>query len=85
MSELAVVGKPLPKVDAVAKVTGLARYADDLTLPRMLAGKLLRSPRPHARILRIDAGRARELPGVHAVLTGHDLQITYGILPVSQD
>ena len=85
MNELAVVGKPLPKVDAVAKVTGQARYADDLKLPRMLAGKLLRSTRPHARILRLDASRALELAGVHTVLMGRDLPITYGILPVSQD
>jgi 4-hydroxybenzoyl-CoA reductase alpha subunit len=83
--ELSVVGKPLPKVDAEAKVRGRHRYADDLRLPRMLIGKLLRSTRPHALITRIDVGRALELPGVHAVLTGKHLPIPYGILPVSQD
>jgi 4-hydroxybenzoyl-CoA reductase subunit alpha len=81
----AVVGKPLPKVDAFDKVTGRARYTDDLKLPRMLAGKILRSPRPHARIVRIDPAPALALPGVRAVLTGRDLPIRYGILPVSQD
>ena len=47
----AVVGQPLPKIDAWAKVTGETRYADDLVLPRMAFGKLLRSPHPHARII----------------------------------
>src|SRR5207237_8470918 len=68
-----------------AKVTGQTRFADDVMLPRMLHCKLLRSPLPHARILRIDTARARAHPGVHLVLTGADLPIPYGILPVSQD
>ncbi|RMG51457.1 MAG: aldehyde oxidase, partial [Acidobacteria bacterium] len=80
-----VVGKPLPKVDAWAKCAGETIYADDLNLPRMLYGKLLRSPHPHAIIKRIDTRRARALPGVHAVITGEDLPIKFGILPVSQD
>ncbi len=83
--ELAVVGHPLPKVDAVPKVTGRLRYADDLRLPRMLTGKLLRSTRPHALVKGIDTSKALALPGVHAVVTGADLPIVYGILPVSQD
>jgi len=84
--EFSVVGKPLPKVDAWAKVTGDTRYADDLVLPRMAHGKLLRSSHPHARLGRIDTSRARALPGVYAVITGHDLpRVKFGILPVSQD
>src|SRR5207253_9549432 len=47
--------------------------------------KLLRSPHPHARIVSIDTTRAAALPGVKAVLTGKDLPIPFGILPVSQD
>ena len=85
MNELSVVGTRRPKVDAVAKVTGRARYTDDLRAPRMLAAKLLRSTRTHARIVRLDVSRALALPGVHAVLTSADLPIAYGILPVSQD
>ncbi len=82
----AVVGRPLPKIDAWAKVTGQARYADDLVLPRMAHGRLLRSPYPHARIKAIDTTRARGLPGVYAIITGHDLpRVKFGILPVSQD
>jgi 4-hydroxybenzoyl-CoA reductase alpha subunit len=72
-------------VDATAKVTGVTRFADDLFLPRMLFAKLLRSPHPHARILSIDPSRAASVPGVKAVLTGKDLPIPFGILPVSQD
>jgi 4-hydroxybenzoyl-CoA reductase alpha subunit len=72
-------------VDARAKVTGQTRFADDIVLPRMLHCKLLRSPHPHARILRIDARGATATPGVKLVLTGADLPVTYGILPVSQD
>jgi len=82
---LRVVGRALRKTDATAKVTGATRFADDLFLPRMLYAKLLRSPHPHARIVRIDASRALALAGVKAVLTGKDLPIPFGILPVSQD
>jgi len=83
--EFRVVGKAHRKVDATAKVTGVTRFADDLFLPRMLFAKLLRSPHPHARIRSVDASRAAALPGVKAVLTGKDLPIPFGILPVSQD
>ena len=80
-----IIGKALRKVDAVAKVTGATRFADDLAFPRMLFCKLLRSTQPHARIVSIDTAAATKLDGVIAVLTGHDLPIPFGILPVSQD
>ena len=80
-----VIGKPRRRVDGRAKVTGQTRFADDILLPRMLHGKLLRSPHPHARIVRIDTTRAEARPGVHLVLTGAALPIPYGILPVSHD
>lgn len=80
-----VVGKPLRKVDARAKCTGQTRFADDIILPRMLFAKLLRSPVPHALIKHIDVSKALKLPGVVAVLTGKELPIPYGILPVSED
>ena len=82
---LHVVGTPRRKVDAAAKVTGELRFADDLALPRMLHCKLLRSPLPHARIVRIDTARAAAHPGVVAVMTGRELPTPFGILPVSQD
>lgn len=84
-SDFAIIGKPLPKVDGMGKCTGQTKFADDLNLPRMLFGRLLRSVHPHARIMRIDTTRAERLPGVHAVITGKDLPIKFGILPVSQD
>ncbi|HKI96634.1 MAG TPA: molybdopterin cofactor-binding domain-containing protein [Gemmatimonadales bacterium] len=83
--DLRVVGKTQRKVDAVDKVTGRTRFADDLSLPRMLACRLLRSPHPHARIVAIDTSRAQALDGVRAIITGKDLPIPFGILPVSQD
>ncbi|HKQ61247.1 MAG TPA: molybdopterin cofactor-binding domain-containing protein [Candidatus Polarisedimenticolaceae bacterium] len=83
--EFAVIGRPRRRVDGRAKVTGQTRFADDLELPRMLHCKLLRSPLPHARIVELDPGPALARPGVHLVLTGRDLPIEFGILPVSQD
>ncbi len=74
MAEFAVIGKPLPRVDAVEKVTGAAKYAADINLPGMLWGKFLRSPYAHARIKRIDTSKAEKLPGVRAVITGQSLQ-----------
>jgi 4-hydroxybenzoyl-CoA reductase subunit alpha len=82
---LNVVGKPFRKVDARAKCTGQTKFADDIVLPRMLACKILRSHEPHAIIKSIDTSKALALPGVLAVITGKDLPISYGILPVSQD
>lgn len=72
MEEYAVVGKRLPRVDGVVKVTGSATYADDMILPGMLHGKLLRSPYAHAKIINIDTSKAQRLSGVRAVITGKD-------------
>ncbi|MCU1267341.1 MAG: aldehyde oxidase [Acidobacteria bacterium] len=82
---LNVVGKPFRKVDARAKCTGQTKFADDIVLPRMLFCKILRSHLPHALIKSIDTSKAAALPGVVAIITGQDLPISYGILPVSQD
>lgn len=64
-----VVGRDEPRADANAKVTGKAVYTTDIVRPGMLHAKILRSPHAHARILSIDASRARRLAGVAAVLT----------------
>ena len=85
MASHRVIGKAHRKIDAVAKVTGITKFADDLAFPRMLYCKLLRSSEPHASILRVDTSGAARLDGVIAVLTGKDLPIPFGILPVSQD
>jgi CO/xanthine dehydrogenase Mo-binding subunit/aerobic-type carbon monoxide dehydrogenase small subunit (CoxS/CutS family) len=70
---LRVVGRSVPRTDVLDKVTGRARYVTDLELPGMAHARLLRSPYAHARIVRIDTSRAREIDGVLAVLTGADL------------
>src|SRR5215207_10938009 len=80
-----VVGKPFRKVDARSKCVGATKFADDIALPRMLYCKMLRSHVPHALIKSIDTSKAEALPGVYAVITGKDLPVPYGILPVSQD
>ena len=82
---LRVVGRPIRKVDGLAKCVGQTKFADDLALPRMLFCRLHRSPVPHARIVSIDLSKAAAMPGVVAILTGKDLPIPFGILPVSQD
>ena len=68
-----IVGKNTQRLDAVAKVTGSAKYTDDFFERDMLVGKVLRSPHAHARVIRIDAAKAKALPGVVAVLTPADL------------
>src|SRR5438552_609808 len=68
-----VVGRPVPRVEGPDKVTGAAQYSADFLLPGTLWGKNVRSPYPHARILKIDTSRAKALPGVRAVLTSADL------------
>ncbi len=80
-----VIGKPLRKVDAVAKCAGETRYADDIELPRMLFAKLLRSPHPHANIRGIYINKAEALDGVYGIITGVDLPEKFGILPSTQD
>jgi CO/xanthine dehydrogenase Mo-binding subunit len=83
--QLNIIGKPQRKVDAVQKVIGQTMFAADMSLPRMLHCKMLRSIHPHARIKFIDTGDAQALPGVMAVITGQDLPNKFGILPISQD
>src|SRR5690348_14135082 len=85
MSEFSVIGKRVALVDAAGKTTGQGKYADDLSLPGMLIGKILHSPYPHARIKRIDASKAEALDGVICVVTGPDAPNKYGILPVGHD
>jgi 4-hydroxybenzoyl-CoA reductase subunit alpha len=85
MSDFSIIGKPTAMVDAAGKTTGAGKYADDLSLPGMLVGKILHSPYPHAHIRRIDASRAEKLDGVVAVVIGKDAPTPYGILPVGHD
>ena len=73
LSPLRVIGKPTPQPAGPEKVSGRTHYAADIALPGMLHGKNLRSPYPHARIVRIDTSRAQAVPGVRAVLTAADI------------
>ena len=70
--DLSVVGKNWSRLDGVDKVTGRSLYADDIRLPGMLAGKVVRSPHAHARIKNIDISEAAALPGVKAIVTPED-------------
>ena len=72
MPEYAVVGKGITRIDADVRVTGKAIFGDDVQLPGLLHGKVLRSPHGHARIIRIDTSKAESLPGVKAVVTAKD-------------
>lgn len=69
---MSVIGTSLPRVDGADRITGGLRYAVDICLPRMLHGAVVRSPHPCARIVRVDISEARNMPGVHAVITGND-------------
>ena len=75
---LSVVGRSRPRIDALERVTGAARYTGDVKLPGMAYARVLRSPHPHARITRIDTRRAREMPGVHAVLARENCDTIWG-------
>jgi CO/xanthine dehydrogenase Mo-binding subunit len=74
VEQLHVIGKSVPRVDALAKVLGKAIYSDDLVLPHLLHGKALHSSHPHAQIVKLDVSKAKALSGVHAVLTAEDVQ-----------
>src|SRR5690349_18116169 len=71
--EYAVVGLPVPRVDAVDKVTGAARYGADVNLPGQLWARFLHSPHGHARIVRIDTSRAEQIPGVVKIVHSGNL------------
>lgn len=67
-----IIGKSVPRVDGPIKATGQAKYTVDIRFPNMLCAKILRSPMPHARIMRIDTSRASRISGVKAIITGRD-------------
>ena len=71
------IGARMVRTDAVEKVTGSAIYAEDVRLPRMVYGALVRSPFPHANILSVDTSAAVNHPDVRAVVTGRDIEMGY--------
>jgi len=79
-ADFSVVGKNQPRLDGVDKVTGRSEFTDDVNLPGMLHGKIVRSPYARARILNIDVSAAKKLPGVRAILTPDDAKgVSIGI------
>ncbi len=79
------VGARIPKSDGAAKADGSGIFTDDLSFPRMLHAKLLRSPHAHARIRSIDTSKAEALPGVIATLIGSEMPARYGVIPWTHD
>ncbi|HEY3312565.1 MAG TPA: xanthine dehydrogenase family protein molybdopterin-binding subunit [Anaerolineales bacterium] len=74
------VGENKPRIDAREKVTGAAVFADDIQFGNgLLFARIKRSPHPHALIKKIDASKARALPGVKAVVTGEDFPAFIGL------
>jgi len=73
MSKHTVVGKRVPRVDALEKVTGAAKYGADFNFPGMLHARIFRSTQVHAKILSIDTSKAEKLPGVQAIITQADV------------
>ena len=73
MTEYRYIGKRVPRVDVRDKVTGKTVYSTDLYPEGMLRARVLRAAIPHGKITRLDVSRARQLPGVEAVLTHHDI------------
>ena len=69
-----IAGTSARRVDGAEKVTGKAIYTSDIQLPNMAYARILRSPVAHAKIVKVDASRAKELPGVVATLTRDDIQ-----------
>jgi xanthine dehydrogenase molybdenum-binding subunit len=80
-SELRVIGKKLPRIDARKIVTGKVEYLSDLRFHKLLIGKVLRSPYPHAIIKEIDKSKAERIEGVRAILTWQDVPDLRGGTP----
>jgi CO/xanthine dehydrogenase Mo-binding subunit len=67
------VGKPVPRLEGGEKVSGKLRYAADIEIPGALSAKILRSPLPHARIVKVDTSKAANFPGVRCIITAADI------------
>ena len=80
-----MIGRRAPLIDGIEKVSGKARYTADIAETNTLVGRLLRSPYAHAEIIGVDVTKARELPGVVAIITGEDCDKPFGIIPIAQN
>lgn len=79
------IGHRIKKIDALEKLLGRNRYTDDIKLPNMVYGKIVRSPYAHARIRNIDKASVLNMPGVLDVVIGMDMPIKYGVIPWTKD
>ncbi len=79
------VGKPIERIDGVAKATGTATYVHDMVVPGMLYARMVTSPHARARIVSIDTSAAEALEGVYAVLVGRDLDYKVGLYMIDKD
>jgi|SRR5579871_367759 len=79
------VGARQKKIDAFDKVIGRIRYTDDIKLPHLAYGKIVRCPHPHARMVKIHKDSIRDIPGVLDVIVGEDLPVKYGVIPWTKD
>lgn len=79
------IGRRVPLIDGIEKVTGKAQYTADLGTEDCLCGRILRSPVSHGRIIRLDTSKAAALPGVAAIVTGEDCSLTYGVIPIAMN
>ncbi len=80
-----VIGGDATRIDALAKVTGQARYAEDIKRPDLLHARVLRSPHHHARLISLDTGKAAQLPGIVRVLTAADIPGENGLFDYSRE
>jgi xanthine dehydrogenase molybdenum-binding subunit len=78
IDQLNTIGHATPRIDALERVTGKAKYSGDVRLPGMLYARVLRSPHPHARLRSIDVSKALALPGVKTILTHENSQVVWG-------
>src|SRR3990167_5743525 len=80
-----IIGKRTPLIHSWDKVTGVAKFTDDLKIQNPLIIKILRSPHPSANIININLDKIKDLKGVKSVLVGSDFKNTFGVLPISKD
>ena len=79
------IGHRACKIDALDKLLGRVRYADDIVLPNMVFGKIVRSPHAHAKIIYINKQSVADIPGVLDIITGADMPVKYGVIPWTKD
>ena len=84
-ADTCAIGRPVPLIDGIEKVTGKALYTADLDSRGALTGRILRASVSHGRIVSIDTSRAMALDGVRAVITGQACDKTYGVIPIAMN